>query len=434
MTGRSRSRRMMTYQETLDYINSVRHNQWKLGLSRTIELLHMLGDPQDELKFVHVGGTNGKGSTCAMIESVLRSAGYRTGIFPSPYIEEFRERIRVSGEMISEEDLCRITDRVRSCADAMEDVPSHFEIVTAIGMLYFREMECDIVVLEVGLGGEFDATNIIDPPEAAVLTNIGFDHTDYLGNTLAEIARTKSGIIKTGSRVILYPNVPEVTDVVTEICRERGCPLEIVDFGRMKIEHADLEGQTLSWDGREYTIPLIGEYQVRNAATALTVIETLRRVGWKISDNAVTEGLADVSWPARFEVLGRDPLFILDGGHNLQCGEAVADSVRKYLPETEVTLVIGMLKDKDYMAVLDIILPLADHCLCLTPASDRALPADELSEVIRKKGVSTEVCADAEDAVRKALSGDRPVLAFGSLYMAGEVRPAYRKIRSRAQI
>jgi dihydrofolate synthase/folylpolyglutamate synthase len=301
-------------------------------------------------------------------------------------------------------------------------------------MLYFREMECDIVVLEVGLGGEFDATNIIDPPEAAVLTNIGFDHTDYLGNTLSEIARTKSGIIKTGSRVILYPNVPEVMDVVTEICRERECPLEVVDFDRIKIEHADLGGQTLSWDGREYTIPLIGEYQSRNAATAFTVIETLRSIGWDIPDDALREGMAHVSWPARFEVLGRDPLFILDGGHNLQCGEAVADSVRKYLPDTEVTLLIGMLRDKDYMAVLDIILPLAAHCLCLAPASDRALPADELAEVIRQKGVSAEVCADAEDAVRRALKGARPVLAFGSLYMAGEVRPAYRNIRCQAQI
>ncbi len=188
----------LSYQETLDYINSVRLNQWKLGLSRTRELLEKLGNPQKELKFVHVGGTNGKGSTCAMLESILRAAGYRTAIFPSPYIEDFRERMQVNGEMISREALCRLTGKVKEAADTMEDEPSHFEIVTAIGMMYFREMKCDIVVLEVGLGGEFDATNIIDPPEVAVLTNIGFDHTDYLGNTLAEIAATKAGIIKPG--------------------------------------------------------------------------------------------------------------------------------------------------------------------------------------------------------------------------------------------
>ena len=162
----------MTYKETLDYINSVRLNQWKLGLSRTRELLHMLGDPQDKLKFVHIGGTNGKGSTSAMIESVLRNAGYKTGLFPSPYLEEFRERIRVGGKKISEGDLCRITEKVKAAADTMEDDPSHFEIVTAIGMIYFSEMKCDIVVLEVGLGGEFDATNIIKAPEVSVLTNI----------------------------------------------------------------------------------------------------------------------------------------------------------------------------------------------------------------------------------------------------------------------
>ena len=431
----------MDYQETLDYINSVRHNQWKLGLSRTRDLLHMLGDPQNELRFVHVGGTNGKGSTCAMLESVLRAAGYRTGIFPSPYIEDFRERLQVSGKMISKDELCRITSIVRDAAETMEDHPSHFEIVTAIGMLYFRQMQCDIVVLEVGLGGEFDATNIIEPPEVSVLTNIGFDHTDYLGNTLAEIARAKAGIIKSFSPVVVYPNVPEVTDVITEICRVRGCDLEFVDFSRISIVHADIDGQVLRWscghagtgqsqisreDDLVISIPLIGEYQSRNAATALTVIEKLRSRGWNIPEEAVIEGMAHVKWPARFEVLGKDPLFILDGGHNLQCAEAVAESVRKYLPDTKVTLIIGMLRDKDYKAVLDIILPLAAKCCCLTPASDRALPADELAEVIAQKGGVPEVFASAEDAVRAVRREACPVLAFGSLYMAGEVRKAYR--------
>lgn len=421
----------MNYKETLDYINSVRLNQWKLGLSRTRELLNMLGNPQDNLKFVHIGGTNGKGSTSAMIESVLRAAGYRTGLFPSPFIEEFRERIRVSGRLIPEEDLCRITEKVKAAADSMEDEPSHFEIVTAIGMLYFDEMKCDIVVLEVGLGGEFDATNIIKAPEISVLTNIGLDHTDYLGTSLEEIARTKSGIIKNGTPVVLYPNTAEVTDVVSGICRERGCELNIVDFGRIQSAAADLSGQTIRWDGRQYLLRLTGEYQMRNAATALTAMEILQRKGWKISDEAISKGLESAEWPARFELLGTDPVFILDGGHNSQCAEAVAESLDKYLPDTKITLVIGMLRDKDYEAALDILLPYAENCYCLTPDSSRAIYAEDLAAVIRGKGGASECFNTAEEALTKCFYESRPVLAFGSLYLAGEIRKAYRKLAKR---
>lgn len=390
----------------------------------------MLGDPQDDLRFVHIGGTNGKGSTSAMIESVLRTAGYRTGLFPSPYIEEFRERICVSGEMISEDELCRITERVKSFADTMEDEPSHFEIVTAIGMLYFKEKNCDIVVLEVGLGGEFDASNVIKAPDVAVLTNIGLDHTDYLGTTLEEIARTKAGIIKTGSSVVLYPNVAEVTNVIKEVCEERGCELSIADFGRMKSIDADLSGQTFLWDDRTLKIRLTGDYQLRNAAMALTVIEKMREIGWEISDEAIESGMEAAKWPARFEVLGTDPVFILDGGHNSQCAEAVAESLERYLPGEKLTIIIGMLRDKDYEAALDILLPYACYCYCLTPASDRALPAEELSEQIRKRGVDAECVATAREAIKKSLAAGRPILAFGSLYMAGEVRTAYRLLNT----
>lgn len=429
----------MDYRETLDYINSVRLNQWKLGLSRTRELLSRLGDPQKELRFVHVGGTNGKGSTCAMLESVMRAAGFRTGIFPSPFIEEFRERIQVDGEMIPEDDLCRITEMVKAEADRMEDEPSHFEIVTAIGMLYFRNRKCDIVVLEVGLGGEFDATNIIDPPEASVLTNIGFDHTEYLGNTLAEIARTKAGIIKTGSPAVIYPNVPEVMDVLKGICDERGCEMRIADLSRLRVRDAGLSGQTISWAAGgadapqlSFRSPLLGDHQANNAAVALTVTEVLRERGWKIPEEAVIRGMESVVWPARFELLGRDPVFILDGGHNLQCAEAVAAAVRKYLPDTKITLLTGMLADKDYRAAVDVLLPLAGECYTVTPESSRALPGGELARFIRSRGGDAEYFEDTKEAVRKCMSGERPVLAFGSLYMAGEVRKIYRSLSNKS--
>ena len=211
----------MTVAEAIDYINAHTWSQWKLGLSRTEELLRLVGEPQKRLRFVHVAGSNGKGSTCAMLERILREAGYVTGFYPSPYIEDFRERIQVCGEYITEEALCRITARVRDAADSMEDHPSQFELITAIGMLYFEEKHCDIVVLEVGLGGTFDSTNVIDAPEAAVITNIGLEHTDYLGNTLAEIAGNKCGIIKAGADVVCYENDPEVMEVVFRVCSEK---------------------------------------------------------------------------------------------------------------------------------------------------------------------------------------------------------------------
>lgn len=428
----------MTVNEAIEYINSATWSQWRLGLDRTYELLERVGRPDRQPKFVHVAGTNGKGSTCAMVESMLRATGYKTGTYPSPFIEDFRERIQVNAEPIPEEALCELTEIVKAEAEAMEDHPSQFEIITAIGMLWFAKNNCDIVVLEVGLGGTYDSTNIIDPPEVAVITNIGFDHTDYLGKTLAEITGNKCGIIKSGSDVVAYPNVKEVTDVIEAACSEKGCHLEYADFGRIEPLTADISGQAFIWKAPaknegagdiNIKMPLIGEYQQRNAAVALTVIEALRRRGWDISDEAIIKGLAGVSWPARFEVLGTDPVFVLDGGHNRQCAEAVAESLEKYFPDGGLTLIIGVLADKDYGSILDSLLPYASKCYCLTPDSDRALSAESLAKEIRARGKKAELFDTGEDAIRAAVSEDSPVLAFGSLYLAGAVRKAYRKIK-----
>lgn len=419
---------MMDLDQALEYINSATWSQWKLGLGRTFELLGKVGDPQKSLKFVHVAGTNGKGSTCAMIESVLRAAGYRTGMYPSPFIEEFTERIQVNGEPITSDALCELTQIVKEAADMMEDHPSQFELITTIGMLYFARMKCDIVVLEVGLGGIYDSTNVIDAPEVCVITNIGYDHTEYLGTTLAEIASNKAGIIKSGADVVAYPNVPEVMDVLTEVCSEKGCSLAEADFGRISTTGADLGAQHLKWDELEFDLPLVGEYQVRNAAVALTVIETLVQRGWNITEDSICRGMAAVKWPARFEVLGTDPVFILDGGHNLQCAEAVAASVGRYLPGRKVILLIGMLADKDYESVLNVLLPYADRCCCVTPPSNRALAGAELAGLIRDKGIDAEYFDSIPEAVKKCKHGSDPVLAFGSLYLAGEVRKAYREV------
>ena len=483
----------MTITEAIEYINAHTWSQWKLGLSRTEELLRLLGNPQKQLRFVHVAGSNGKGSTCAMVERILREAGYVTGFYPSPYIEDFRERIQVCGEYITEEALCRITARVRDAADSMEDHPSQFEIITAIGLLYFAEKNCNIVVLEVGLGGIFDSTNVIDAPEVAVITNIGLEHTEYLGNTLAEIAGNKCGIIKSGADVVCYENAAEVMDVVRRVCEEKGCPLHIARYSRIQLIEKGLEGQTFRFlhdpapasqdiaisADEPLRLGLLGEYQLHNAATALTIVEALRGRGWKIPQEAVCQGLAEVRWPARFEVLSRHPLFILDGGHNPQCAEALAESLREYLPDCnsnmaeslreylpdcnsdlpdresdlpgrkadlgkKAVFLMGMLADKDYRAVIDIISPFAAGFVCLTPDSPRALPAEKLAAELQERGFYAKPCGTAAEGIKEALSlavrlggrgcgtedtsekGALPVVSFGSLYMAGAVRSAFR--------
>ena len=468
----------MTITEAIDYINAHTWSQWKLGLSRTEELLRLLGAPQKELRFVHVAGSNGKGSTCAMVERILREAGYVTGFYPSPYIEDFRERIQVCGEYITEEALCRITARVKELADSMEDHPTQFELITAIGMVYFAEKKCDLVVLEVGLGGIYDSTNVIDAPEVAVITNIGLEHTEYLGNTLGEIASNKCGIIKSGADVVCYENAAEVMDVVRRVCEEKGCPLHIARYSRILLIEKGLEGQTFRFlhdqapasqdiaisADEPLRLGLLGEYQLHNAATALTIVEALRGRGWKIPQEAVRQGLAEVRWPARFEGLSRHPLFILDGGHNPQCAEALAESIREYLPDRNSDLtdresdlpgreadlgkkavfLMGMLADKDYRAVIDIISPFAAGFVCLTPDSPRALPAEKLAAELQERGFYAKPCGTAAEGIKEALSlaarlggrgcgtedtseeGALPVVSFGSLYMAGAVRSAFR--------
>lgn len=395
----------MTYEEALEYINTFGWNTTKLGLERTRELLDKLGNPQNSLRFVHVAGTNGKGSTCAMLESVLRKEGYVTGFYPSPFIQDFRERLQIRGEMIPKPDLARITQRVAAIADSMEDHPTQFELITAIGMVYFAECKCDIVILEVGMGGIYDSTNIISAPEVAVICNIGYDHTEYLGNSLEEIAWNKCGIIKKGSSVAAYDNVPEVMKVITDTCEHEGCRLYLA---------AD--------EDPVYEIPLIGKHQKNNEKTVLAIIRALRDRGWKISEEAVREGLADTVWPARFEKLRDDPLFILDGGHNPQCAKALTETLDEYMPGQKVLFIMGMLKDKAYKEVLDIIMPYADEFITLTPESPRALIAEELAEAIVSAGGKASSAANAHEAIETAYRTGKPTVAFGSLYMAGDIR------------
>ena len=419
----------MTACEAISYIEHQGWSTTRLGLTRTRELLQKLGDPQKALKFVHVTGSNGKGSTCAMLDAILRAAGYRTGLYTSPYLQDFCERIQVNGENIPGETLARLTERVRAAAETMEDHPSQFELVTALGMLYFTERRCDIVVLEVGMGGALDSTNVIDCPDAAVITNVGLEHTEYLGDTLEAIAETKSGIIKPGCNAVCYDGAPEVTAVVRRVCAERGVPLSCVDFSKLTPLSQDLDGQRFLWNGEAYRLALLGRYQLRNAATVLETVEALRKRGWAIPGEAAKAGLAQVTWPARMEVMCRDPLFLIDGGHNPQCAEALADSLRALLPKKKAVFLLGVLADKDYPRMLAQLTPLAQEFICLTPLSDRALPAEDLAAYLAAQGAKARACSDLEQGLRIAFDAagkDGAVVAFGSLYLVGAVRGVYQ--------
>ena len=421
----------MTYEEALSYIHSICWKGSKLGLDRTRELLGKLNDPQKELKFIHIAGTNGKGSTAAMLSSILEEAGYRVGLYTSPFINRFNERMQVNHQPIPDEELAALTEYVRPYADAMADSPTEFELITALAMVWFARQNCDIVVLEVGMGGELDSTNIIDAPEAAVIAAMGMDHVKELGPTMADIARAKAGIIKEGGRVVSYGGTPEADEVIAAVCRARNASLRQPDFSAIVPGDFGLEGQTFSyksWHGLR--IPLVGAYQMNNAAVVLETVEVLRQWGWIISDEAVRQGLADTRWPARFEVLRRDPVFIVDGGHNPHGIRATAESLRRLFPGRKITFVTGVMADKDVEHILGLIVPLAEQFFTVRPDNPRAMDAGELAARIEAMGAKATACASVRDGVDRAIQAEGPhgvACALGSLYMSGEVRSCFGK-------
>lgn len=418
----------MEYKEALAYIDGVAWFGSKPGLSRVTELLHRLGDPQNQLRFVHIAGTNGKGSCAAMLASVLKAAGYKTGLFTSPYLSRFNERMQINGKEIENDVLAEIVTRVRVPAEAMEDHPTEFELMTAAAMLWYAEEGCDIVVLETGLGGRFDATNVIASPEAAVIMNIGLDHTKILGDTAEAIAGEKAGIVKPGSLCVLYQQSESVTKVIRQRCEEVGAALRIADFSAILPEFDSLEGQVFSYKGEAYAIPLLGAHQRKNAAVVIETVEALRGRGWKLPHEDVEHGLYAVNWPARFELVSEEPYFVVDGGHNPQCAQTVAENLKNYFPGCRRVLLIGVLADKDHKSLSEILAPEADAFVCVTPNSDRALPAPELAEELRRFGKPVTVCGSIREGVSAAIDAagrDGMVCAVGSLYMAGEIRACF---------
>ena len=420
----------MTYEEALKYIHSVNWVGSKLGLERTQELLGKLGDPHKKLKFIHIAGTNGKGSTAAMLSSILEKAGYRTGLYTSPFINRFNERMQVNGKQIPDDILAELTEHISPYADAMEDSPTEFELITALAMEYFLREKCDVVVLEVGMGGELDSTNVIDTPEAAVITAMGLDHVKELGPAMADIARAKAGVIKPGCAAVSYGGNPEADAVFEQVCRERGAKLHTPGFSSIVPGEFGLDGQSFSYKGwTDVRIPLAGRYQLNNAAVVLETVAVLRERGWKISDDAVRQGMAATRWPARFEVLRRDPVFIVDGGHNPHGIRATAESLRRLFPDRKITFVTGVMADKDVESILGLIVPLADRFFTVRPNNPRAMAAEELADRISALGVKATPCESVADGVARAVEAegkDGVACALGSLYMSGEVRECFR--------
>ncbi|MBR2697570.1 MAG: bifunctional folylpolyglutamate synthase/dihydrofolate synthase [Clostridia bacterium] len=429
----------MNLDQALKYIHDVSWLRTIPGLERERELLDRIGNPHRGMKYIHVAGTNGKGSTAAMLQSILTHAGYKTGLYTSPYIIRFNERIQVDGEQISDDDVCALTEYIHSHAEAMADHPSVFEVVTAIGFEYFRRQKCDIVVLEVGMGGEWDATNVIEDNEAAVIVNIGLDHTEVLGDTLEKIAKTKSGVVKRGCPCVIYRQEKVVEDVFRQVCREMDAPFFPADFDSLRPVSAGLDGQRFDWgDMKDLRLPLLGAHQLKNAANVLTTVKVLRDRGWNIPEAAVRAGLADVTWPGRFQLMAEKPLFIIDGGHNPQCLEALEDAIRTYLPGRRIVFLNGVMADKDYGDMFNRLKPFAQAFVTVTPLNPRALSAAALSDYIRQNlDAPATPCDTVADGVRTAvdLAGpDGVVCACGSLYMLGEVIAEIERMKKQGTV
>lgn len=417
---------VMRFDEAMDYIHRVTWRGSRFGLERTNELLERIGNPHKKLKFVHVAGTNGKGSTCAMLAKTLSLAGYRTGLYISPFINRFNERMQINGEEITNEELAEITAMIKPHAEAMADHPTEFELITVIAFEYFYRKNADIVVLEVGMGGELDSTNVIDTPELAIITNIGLDHTRELGPTITDIARTKAGIIKPGGDVLIYDQNPEADSVFASVSFEKHARLHITDHNRISNVSVSFDALRLSFAPYgELVCGLSGIYQAHNVAVVVTAIERLQQKGWKISEQNLKDGLRTVRWPARFELLQQNPVFIADGGHNPQGIAAVVESLKAHFPERRITFLIGVMADKDIPHMIDQLAPIAQEFITVTPNNPRSLDANALSTLLSDRGLTATASESISQGVHLAISRagkDGIVCALGSLYLLGDVR------------
>ena len=424
----------MRYEEAEAYIHSFTRFGSQLGLGRMRRLLAKMGNPQEKLRFVHVAGTNGKGSTVKLMSSILQEAGYRTGMYVSPFVVEFRERFQVNGEMIGRQEFAELVEWidgfVRELAIEGEQV-TEFEMITAVAFAWFERQGCDIVVLEVGIGGRYDATNVIRTPECAVICSISLDHTDLLGDTITEIAGEKAGIIKPGGTVVTYPlQEPDAVAVFLERCAELGGSLIQPNAGAVEIIATGISGSEFTYGEDSFHIRLVGRHQVYNAVAVIETARVLRRGGWSISEEDIRCGLERTVFPARFEILSERPLIAVDGAHNRQAAASLAETLRNLDSSPKIAL-MGMMKDKDYRHALGSIGGVCDVILTVSVANfPRSASAQELAAAARDYCGRTEAMPDYHAALERALAlaGESGMVVIcGSFYLASDLRRVVRE-------
>ncbi|MGN0376101.1 MAG: bifunctional folylpolyglutamate synthase/dihydrofolate synthase [Suilimivivens sp.] len=432
----------MSYQETMDYIDSLQKYGSVPGLTNIINLCEKLGNPQNDLKFVHIAGTNGKGSVLCFISTVLKRAGYRTGRYVSPTIFDYRERIQINGKMISKKDLCIYMTKLKAvCEELAEEGKPHptpFEIETALAFLYFRDKNCDIVVLETGMGGELDATNIIENTLAAVFVSVSLDHMNFLGNTLEKIASVKSGIIKPGCIVVTVSQKPEVMQVFEAKARENRAELKVADPSLAVHVKSTLGRQTFSYkEKKNITISLPGRYQIDNAVVALETLDELEKKGYRIPEKALYQGLSEASWPGRFEILCKKPVFIADGAHNRDGAGRLADSIRFYFTNRRIIYIMGILRDKEQDEIIKATCPYAERILTVPTPGNRGLSSYELACEVQKFHHDVTALDSVEEAVELSFlmaDKDTVIVAFGSLSYLGNLITAVKNRDTKREV
>lgn len=437
----------MNYRETVDYIESFPMGN-KKGLDDTRKLLAALGNPEKDLRFIHVAGTNGKGSICSYLSEMLMAMGYRVGLYTSPYLEEFNERIQLNGQNISDEDLVKYYALVKEKMDELskeEDfTPSQFDIITAGAYAYYADQKLDFVILEVGLGGEFDSTNTIRPL-VSVITSISLDHTEFLGNTIKEIAKAKAGIIKPGIPIVLYAQSEEAEKVIKDKAKEVNSELFMADFSRVETQSRSIHGQKIKAEimGRTFDnidLRISGNHQAKNFVTAITTMIVLVEEGLiqGFNEDIVRIGAKKVHWSGRTELFFEDPVTILDGAHNAGGSLSLAKYIEEYLTEYRLLFVFGVMADKEINLIIENLIPLADEIIITEPHSHRAAHGEKLLNIIKTRldpDIPIQIVKEVDQAVRTAQDraknyegGDKmAVLYSGSLYLIGEARRALKK-------
>lgn len=432
----------MNYIEAMNYLNEAEVFGIKLGLERTARILELLDNPHKKIKTIHIAGTNGKGSTTAMVSNILTEAGYDVGMYTSPYIEEFEERIQINQKFIPKESLATIITDISIVAEIVKEEgygnPTYFEIVTCAALLYFHREAVDFAVMEVGMGGRLDSTNVINPLVSAI-TSISYDHMQILGDSLDKIANEKAGIIKENIPVVLYPQEIIAQEVVEKVCKEKNAPLIKVKKENTKFIKVIQENENIrqliqvKTSTNSYTIALnlLGTHQLLNCSLSINIIEKLQELGYKITREHIEEGLKKVKWNGRLEIMGYNPMVVVDGAHNIDGITRLKESVQKYFNYKDIILILGIVKDKEVYKMAEMITPMAKKVIAVTAHSDRATSSHELRDVILKYNKNCFCIENYGDAFNEAINSadeDDLILVSGSLYMISDMRKVIKKL------